>query len=52
MLMESQNDEEMTEKMYLVKNLCKIVTTDFDNTMIDIKWGERTDFEKYHQFVL
>jgi hypothetical protein len=51
-LMDCVSDEEITEKMCLLKSWCKFVTTEYDSTMIEIKWGERNDFGKYTKFVV
>jgi serine/threonine protein kinase len=51
LLMDSSKDEEITEKMYLLKNWCKFATVEYENTMIEIQWGERKDYEKYQEYV-
>ena len=49
--MDSTNDEEITHKMALLKSLCRFVTTQYENTMIEVKWGDRTDLEKYNKYI-
>ena len=50
--MDSCNDEEIADKLYLLKHLCKFVTTEYETTMVEIKWGERPDFQKYEKFII
>ena len=51
LLMECGNDEEINDKLTLVKNLCRFVTADYETTMVEIKWGERSDFEGLSKYV-
>lgn len=36
----------------MLKSLCKFATTEYENTMIEIQWGERSDYQKYDKFVI
>jgi len=38
------NDEEIDEKLFLLKNICKFITTEYESTLVEIKWGKRKDF--------
>lgn len=49
--MDCTNDEEIADKMFLLKSLCRFVTTEYENTMIEIKWGDRADLDKYGKLV-
>lgn len=51
LIMESSNETEVNEKMTLFQDVCKFVITDYENTIINVKWGEREDMKKISPYV-
>lgn len=45
--MDCLNDDEINDKLTLLKNWVKFAITDYEDTKIEIRWGERKELEKY-----
>lgn len=50
--MDCYSEEEIQDKLRLLKELAKLLLRDHDTSLINIKWGERQDLNRLARHVL
>ena len=50
--MESYSEQEISDKLRFLKDVAKILIKDYENPIINVKWGEREDLSKYGKFIV